>query len=555
MSVICRKKYRLFFVAILLFSWLLWQSYILIRIIKCDVHHLQNYAEKQYQRLIQSSSPRGRIYDRNHKVLAGNKRVKSAFCVPCRAYKDNKFMLFLKENYPSVHERILKKPQSQFCFIKRFIDEKEEQELLLFHPDFCHFVHEYARYYPFPELSHVVGAVDIDLEGVSGLEYSFRSQLKSSKSIVYAEKDARGTDGTFSEDIRSYGKKGEDCFTFIDADLNYIVTEELRKTVAAFNSKEASAFIMDPLSGEVLVMAQYPHYSKKISDEAIDPLDLFKNKSISESYEIGSLMKAFCILAAFSEKVVDIDEMIDCRNSRTAFINGIKVNTVKAQGIVPFKEVVQLSNNIGIAQIALRMGKNLYSHYVNLGFGDQIGIELPGEAAGFVMPPSRWSKQTIFSLSYGYEVMVTLAQIASAWSVMVNNGERIIPRITNATPYKKTKQIYSDDVIQKALSVMEYNELSAAKKLLIKFPECKIFGKTGTANILESGVYNPHRNTYAFVGHIEYGNFKRIIVVYVRESNKKNIYASTVALPLFLSIAEKILIQFQLTNNFFSEVS
>jgi cell division protein FtsI/penicillin-binding protein 2 len=257
---------------------------------------------------------------------------------------------------------------------------------------------------------------------------------------------------------------------------------------------------------------------------------------------MGSIMKAFCMLAALDENIIKEDDLIDCRNTKHTKIKGFDVNTWKAHGVITFKEVVQGSNNIGMAQVAINLGENLYKHYLRLGFGKKTGIEIPGEAKGFVNPPKKWSKQSILSLSYGYEISATLLQLVSAWSVFSSFGNIIRPRILKDGSIKKLENVYSKDIIEKARSILYYDEKRLPKLFNEDFCDYKIFAKTGTANILENGIYNPMKNTYTVVGHIEKDGYKRIIGVYIYLSNRSDIYASNIALPLFLDIAKELIL-------------
>src|SRR4029077_14259815 len=115
---------------------------------------------------------------------------------------------------------------------------------------------------------------------------------------------------------------------------------------------------------------------------------------VTEVDEFGSVIKTFAALAALEEGIVDPDELVDCENVTTAYVDGRRINTVRSRvaGIIPFAQVIEKSNNIGIAKIVKRLGSKLYTHYRQLGFGEKTGIEFPGERQGFVNPPNNWSK-------------------------------------------------------------------------------------------------------------------------------------------------------------------
>ena len=248
-------------------------------------------------------------------------------------------------------------------------------------------------------------------------------------------------------------------------------------------------------------------------------------------------------MSALQEEVVAFDELIDCRNCASAVIDGRKINTVahSVRSVVPFYEVIAVSNNIGIAIIAKRVGHALYDHYTRLGFGKKTGISLPGEHSGFVNPPKNWSAQSIISLSYGYEVTATILQLAQAFSVFANDGRIVKPRINLQDPITRSEQLYSHNTIEIMRAILETTTLSGTtKKAAIK--GYKVMSKTGTANLLIDGEYDTKRNIYTCAGIVEKDSYQRIIVTFIKEVETPNAFASTIAAPLFERVAQKLLI-------------
>jgi cell division protein FtsI/penicillin-binding protein 2 len=275
------------------------------------------------------------------------------------------------------------------------------------------------------------------------------------------------------------------------------------------------------------------------------PQDQTKNRVVTEVYEFGSVIKVFAALAALEEGVVDPDELVDCENVITTYVDGRRINTPESTvaGIIPFTQVIEKSNNIGHAKIIKRLGHTLYDHYMRLGFGKKTGIEFPGEREGFINPPSNWSKQSIISLSYGYEINATVLQLAQAFSLIANNGCLVPPTLvlTNQHTTIKKECRYSPQSISLIQNIMENTVLrGTAKKAQIK--GYRVMSKTGTANILVDGVYDDTKNSYCCGGIVEKGAYQRVIVVFVKQANRTGLYASTVAAPLFEQVAERTLI-------------
>jgi cell division protein FtsI (penicillin-binding protein 3) len=256
-------------------------------------------------------------------------------------------------------------------------------------------------------------------------------------------------------------------------------------------------------------------------------------------------MKVFAALAALEEGVITPDEIIDCKNAKTAYVEGRKVNTVHENGAIPFWQVIAESNNIGTAAVTLRLGTKLYDHYKRLGFTETTGIGFPGEQPGFVNHPDNWSKQSILSLSYGYEVAITPLQLAQAFSIIAHNGFMIHPRlILEPEPIQKKSEetrLYSEQSISAIKDILEKTTLKGTcRRARIK--GYRVMCKTGTANIITNGTYNTNINRFTCSGIIEKDGYQRVIVAYIKAPCKKGLYAATVATPLFEHVAEKILI-------------
>ncbi len=492
------------------------------------------YSHIQYNYIETSTQPRSIMFDKYNMVIAGNKQSYSYYVVPSIGLSD-KTQQFIKQFYPEAYRYIINNPKSQFAYIKRKASD-DEQKILKEYSEIYSFI-EYERIYPYSHLLPIIGLVDVDNKGIAGLEYILNNKIHEKKNNHLID---RFSHYEYYEIMNNeYAKDKQDIHLTIDTQLSYFVTHILKKTVEECQSESASAVIMDGITGKIDVIAQYPYYDgNQCSD-----LNYLKPIAITESHEKGSVFKAFCMISALNKGIVQPDTLIDCRSTKHTFIKGFPVNTWKAHGIIPYWQVISESNNIGIAQVALDVGTDLYNDYIKLGFGAKTGIELPGESIGEITHPKNWSRQSILSLSYGYEISATLLQLVSAWSCFCNNGKKVSPSLLSERKTIISDQLYSDEVIEKSRSILIYKEEKIPKELRKKFSQYVILGKTGTANILEHGTYNKEKQTYTFVGNIESidKKFNKIIGIYVRISNKKNVYAATIAAPLFYKIGEKII--------------
>lgn len=493
-------------------------------------------AQRQHCLQITVRPARAPIYDRHGVAIAHNTESVSAFIMPNKLEHKAQLSSFLQEHFPQAAQRLASGKYKHFMYIKRKLTTREQTLIAEAKFDDIHLIEEPCRFYPFEALSTVIGTTDIDNKGLFGLELMHDAQLAGSPTVQTITKDARSGKWYFSKETINTGTQPVPLYTTLDAQLQFIVQQELAQAAQKLQARQLSALIMDPTNGDILAMANYP---------AIDPNNLQQftadnanNRIVTQTFELGSVIKAFAALAALAEGVVTLDEPIDCQSRETGIVDGMSVNTVRQTiaGIIPFAQAIQKSNNIGIALVTQRVGKKLYEHYRKLGFGSKTGINYLGEQAGHVTHPSTWSKRSLISLSFGYELRATILQLARALSLMANGGYLVRPRLLSTQEIVQEGPLYSATVIE------DMHKLLAQSGSRASLRGYTILGKTGTANLLVNGVYNKLINLYTFAGIVMQGSYKRVIVTFVNQIERHGLLASTVALPLFQAIASRMVI-------------
>ncbi|HEX2977656.1 MAG TPA: penicillin-binding protein 2 [Candidatus Babeliales bacterium] len=520
--------------------------------IACNLYLIQikqrdffnNLAQQQYTLSITTHPPRALILDRVGVPLTINKESISAFIEPSKITNIAPLERFLKKEFPQSLERLKAHRDAQFLFIKRKLSPEQRTAIEQNEQADIQFMKEPHRWYPMESMGHIIGITDIDNHGLFGIESMFNNRLAGLPSTFALQKDARSGTYYFAKKTTKEGHEGEPVKLTIDSTLQFLAYEDLKDTVNAYNAREGAVLVLNPKTGEIIVMAQYPNFDPNNTQEVA--MELTKNRAVTESYELGSVMKAFTALAALEEQVVTADEMIDCRNMKVGYFDGFKISTWKAHDMLSFSEVIELSNNFGVADIGKRLGPKLYEHYKRLGFGQKTALNWPGEQAGFVNPPSSWSRQSIISLSFGYELSATLLQLALSFCMIANNGIPVIPSII-AYPQQHIAQptdpIYRPDTIATIRGILE-RTVSQGTAHRGKIKGYKVMGKTGTANMVVDGKYDTKRNTYTFAGILEKGDYQRVIVTFIREVPNPHsmLYASSVAVPLFEKVAEHVIL-------------
>ena len=507
-------------------------------------------AEQQYELQVKMTPPRGVIVDASKKYpMAFNRHVTSAFIVPSALSESSKTLKMLKKRYPEVYARYRKNPDKHFLWLSRRMSDKELQFLQKLNDPQIHLVDEFARYYPYQGGAQLLGLTDIDNTGIAGLELSFTKQLGGVSKAVKLERDARSGAFYFDRLVTHMGRPGKKLALTVDRYLQEMVAYELQKKVVELKAKSGAAVVLDPETGAVLAMANYPAFDP--NQKGVTAFEAMKNRSVSECYEFGSVLKAFCAMAALEERVVSFDEPIDCEG-RFGYIDGVKIENPtisllrrleEHNNILPFNEVVRYSSNVGIAKIAKRLGPKYYEHLRRLGFGTKTGVQFPGERSGFVNPPERWSKPSLIVMSFGYEIMATLMQLARAFCIVANGGYDVHPTMVSAEGAAKGQKLYRDDTIEHMKCIME----KVAERHQI--PGVRVMGKTGTARCIVNGKYSNQLHHYSFGGIVEKDGYRRVILTFVKEPEKASLWASDVALPLFKTAAQRMLVHDKLHHH------
>lgn len=531
--LIIRFFFILFFIALCI-------RLVFIQIIYAPFYH--NYAQHQYHITLKEYPPRAFIYDRYHKPLALNQPRLAAFITPNKLQEPDELKKFLSKHFPQVYQKLLHQNKASFMYIKRKLSDRELALINNAALEDIYILEEPQRYYTNPTLLPVLGLTDIDNHGLFGLEWYYDEQLRGSPSVFAVEKEAKKRGYYFKKELTYQGHQTEPIITTLDSTLQFLTYEEVKDMVEKLGAEEGAALIMNPANGDILACVNYP-IEDYTNTSSLD-LEKVKNKVFTDVHEFGSVMKIFPALAALEEKVVQPDEIIDCENTKIGFINGIRLSTWKAHGLLPYTDVVALSNNIGTSKVAARLGDKLYKHLKKVGFGSKTGINFPGEAAGYINPPHKWTTQSPFSLSFGYEINATILQLASAFSLIARNGTTIKPRLVLTQPVQEGHEpLYSAQTLSTIHKILQ-RTVTDGTAHRARIDGYIVKGKTGTANLLIDGIYNPDENIFTFAAIIEKEDkaYQRIIVVFIKKTKYKNVYASSIAVPLFEKVAQQMLI-------------
>ncbi|MGM0568926.1 MAG: peptidoglycan D,D-transpeptidase FtsI family protein, partial [Elusimicrobiota bacterium] len=384
-----------------------------------------------------------------------------------------------------------------------------------------------------------------DNQGLSGIEYSFDSYLRSEAQKKTMIKDARGRVVYLDADNSAPVTDGTRLFLSIDSGLQYIAERELKRGFYTFKPRRAMAIIQDPHTGKILAMATYPNYDN--NSKRTPSSNLLKIKPVSNIIEPGSTFKIFTAAAALNEGTVETDELFDCEGG-TYTVGGFPIRDFEPHDMLTFGEVIMHSSNIGMAKTAERLGRNLlYKYARDFGFGNFTGIRLPGEARGILRKPDRWSGTSLSRISFGQEVGVTGLQLVSAISAVANGGVLYEPQIIEKMKVSGDIEQFNPMPIRRVIKKETASKLnsilidavkkgSGEKASVRGYP---VAGKTGTAQKLDFQTLTYSRDKYnaIFGGYIPADDPRLSILVIFEEPEGPFHWGGYVSAPVFSEIA------------------
>jgi len=517
---------------------------------------LTKIATRQQMSRSSTAAKRGDILDRRGQVLATSVSADSIYAVPsaiedpkgvvealCKAFGD-----CTGKERDSLIEKL--GTTRAFAYVRRHVSPEEAQRVAALNLKEIGFIKEDRRFYPNKELAaHLLGYVGLDNQGLSGLEFTYDAQIRGKAGTVLVQTDARRR--AFAR-VETPPTTGSTVELTIDEYLQHIAERELHAGVLENRAAGGSAIIMNPHTGEILAMANEPTFNPNVYRE-FDDADR-RNRAVQDLYEPGSTFKVVTVSAALEEKLMTPETLIDTNPGRIQIGKAvITENENHNYQVIPLREVIVRSSNIGAIKIGFRLGTDTLSRYVGLyGFGRPVSRDFPSESSGIVWAPEKWTELARAEVSMGYQVAVTPLQIVAAVSAVANGGEYVEPRVIHAVyldnrryviPRHVLRRIISPDTAASMTAIMEgvvSEDHGTAPKAQI--PGFTVAGKTGTAAKLVAGHYSHSEYNASFVGFAPSRDPAVAIVVVIDSPHGPNRYfGGTVSAPIFKRIAEATL--------------
>ncbi len=543
---------------ILLFFLFLWLCVIVLRLVELQViNHTKSKAKVLSQNHeVEAMIPqRGTIFDRSGTILARSLPRPSVFYYPPKdesleshREKINKLKKILDlspTNLASIYSRI--KEGKSFIWIKRKVEPEVAARVKDLNLDGIHFDEENKRFYPQGmRAAQLIGRVNIDDRGQSGIEYKYNTILAGEEGKRLILRDAKHREYRF--ETLKVPEPGKDLVLTIDETIQFIAEKELANALRKTQALWGTVIISHPPTGEILAMASYPTFNLNTPPANVSRVE--RNRAIHHTFDPGSTFKIVTASAALENKCVRLQDVFDCTPGKIR-VPGKTVWDHEKMGILTFPDVIIHSSNVGTIQIGERIGKeNLYTMIKSYGFGEKTGIDLPAEEKGIFRPVENWTDISLYSLSIGYEISITAIQMLQAIATVANKGVIASPHIVKKILMSSGEQqdtpvhyrrVISEETAQ-TLSRILQNVVTRGTGIKAQVDGYSVAGKTGTAQKFDPSIsqYSNKKHTSLFVGFVP-AEDPILAAVVVIDEPKGIFYGGEVAAPVFQTIATQTL--------------
>lgn len=545
------QRIRYLFIIVILLFFIIFFKIVYVQVFSYD--KLSSLSDDLWSRELPISAARGKILDRNGKVLADNITITSLVIIPNQVEDPEEVAKVISSilgvSYDDMYKHVTKKTSIERVHPEgRNLSFEVADKINSYGFAGVYLVKESKRYYPNKNmLSHVLGYTGIDNQGLSGIELLYDKYLTGEDGAIKYYSDAKGSRLDMAE-VYNEPESGLDVMLTIDYDIQTSVERELDNIVGMFSPDHALAVAMDPNTGEVLAMSSRPDFDpnnyKKYSTETLN-----RNLPIWMTYEPGSTFKIITTAAAVEEKVVNL-EKDTFYDTGSVTVSGSKLRCWKAggHGHQTMLQVFENSCNPGFVKMGFLLGKDRLFDYLKLfKFGQKTDIDLSGEGKGIIFDVSDVNDLELATTAFGQGVSVTPIQQVTAVSSIVNGGNLYKPYIMKSILDSKTNNIYlkhEKEFVKKTISKSTSETLKRALESVVASGGGKVTyidgyrvgGKTGTAQKVENGRYLENNYIMSFMAVLPSNDPKIVLYLAIDNPKKTALLSSYTTTPFVRKI-------------------
>ncbi len=495
---------------------------------------------------------RGNIFDRNNTPLTRNIIHYSLGVHPSKIQNKKELAERLSACTGRDMKDYLKKLDSDrsFVYLERNLQRSQCADILNDKPYGLIIERDSRRYYPHENIaSQVLGFVDIDDQGIAGLEEKYNQYLAGTPGWVIKQMSGKGKSIYKTNFPMKPPIDGANIQLTLDLDYQAILQEELSAQVDKTGASSGMGLIINPQNGAILAISTVPDFDPNYPGRG--DLSWQRNKVITDQFEPGSTYKIVTATGALDQNTVSLWQEFNCENGSYEFA-GRKIKDWENFGLLTLPQIIENSSNVGVIKVAETLGPSrLYKYSRDFGFGTPTNISIAGEHPGTLRQVNEWSKLSLAEVSLGHEVGVTVLQLGMAYAAIANGGFLMKPRIVEQIVTTDGKTIYSEkpEVIRK---ISNKTVMRTMVDILTRVVETgtgtkaaingwTVAGKTGTAQKFIDGQYSNKKFISNFVGFLPAKNPQLVGVIVLNEPRIGYHWGGYGAAPVFRRVMERII--------------
>ena len=559
-----KKKMLVVFLSALLMIFFLIARLVYLMIF--DAAYYQQKAKTLHEREREIKAARGEIIDRNGKVLATNKAVCTISVIHSQITDPERVIQVLADELGIEKEMIRKRIEkvSSREKIKTNVEKETGDRIRAYELDGVKVDEDFKRYYPYGNLaSKVLGFTGGDNQGIIGLEVKYENYLKGVNGMILTTTDARGIELADTLEDRVEPVSGDTLQVSLDYNIQEYAQQAAEKVMEEKQADAVVILILNPKTGEIYACVNAPEFDLNapftlpegtdaaLNDEEKQAMlnQMWRNRSINDTYEPGSIFKVFTASAALEEGVVKEEDTFYCPGYKLVEDRRIRCARTTGHGSETFVQGVQNSCNPVFIEVGMRLGtENFYKYFEKFGLMGKTGVDLPGEAATIMHKKENVGQVELATMSFGQSFQVTPMQMATTVCSLVNDGKRITPHFGIAVydaesgekeetiSYGKRKRILSKETSEKMRKILE-TVVSEGGGKKAQIEGYRIGGKTATSQTLPRSA---NRYIGSFIGFAPAGD-PQVAAMAIIYNPQGIYYGGTIAAPVVRDIFDNIL--------------
>ncbi|PIP63237.1 hypothetical protein CO005_01900 [Candidatus Roizmanbacteria bacterium CG_4_8_14_3_um_filter_34_9] len=500
---------------------------------------------------------RGRIYDQENQALVLNQNSYQLYVEPKKIEDKDKLLRLLSESLKVEEASISAKldMSKYWVAIAGGLPQEQKDKIDKLNLKGIGFDYQTKRFYPEASLSaHILGFLGKDNQGEDvghlGLEGFYDRDLRGLPGFVETERDILGRPILIGVQQRVEAEDGRDLILTIDKNVQEISKNRLLEGLEKYKAKKGCVITADPKTMAILSLVCLPDYD--IEKYYLFNENFYKNLAIADLYEPGSVFKPLIVAAALDEKKIKPNDTYNETGQIAVGEYNIKTWNDKYEGKISMTRILEKSSNVGMVYIGEKLGnKKIYNYLEKFGFGQNTGIDLEGEASGYLKPKANWYPIDYATVTFGQGIAITPIQMIRAFASIINGGylmkPYIVQKIISKNKITEIKpQVERRVVSQMTSEIIRKMLISTVENAEAKWDRPKGFligGKTGTAQVPIKGIYDASKTIASFIGFAPANNprFLTFVILYEPQSSQ---WGSETAAPLFFEITKDLIVYY-----------